>query len=193
MKRRNILPALAASAAAAFPQSSAAWPNPFAKSLRDSFAEHWKDTKEYSLAMLDAMPADGFTSKPDPAQRIFGDQMLHICLANLAYFKAFNIMPAPAELTAPPKEQLAAFHADKQKVRQFMVASFDWIAAVLNKMTEKDLTRTDITLFRGKPHSGTDILFRAYMHTAHHRGQAVVYLRVKGITPPTWKFEPTTG
>jgi hypothetical protein len=32
-----------------------------------------------------------------------------------------------------------------------------------------------------------------YAHTAHHRGQAVVYLRVKGITPPTWKFEPTAS
>jgi uncharacterized damage-inducible protein DinB len=29
------------------------------------------------------------------------------------------------------------------------------------------------------------------MHTAHHRGQLVVYLRVKGIVPPTWAFEPT--
>jgi uncharacterized damage-inducible protein DinB len=31
------------------------------------------------------------------------------------------------------------------------------------------------------------------MHTAHHRGQIVVYLRVKGITPPAWQFEPTVG
>ena len=34
------------------------------------------------------------------------------------------------------------------------------------------------------------MLFRAYMHTAHHRGQVVTYLRVKGLVPPTWKFEP---
>jgi hypothetical protein len=65
------------------------------------------------------------------------------------------------------------------------------VLTVLDKMTQKDLFRKDLPLFKGlPPHSGTDICMRAYMHTAHHRGQAIVYLRVKGITPPTWKFEP---
>ena len=80
---------------------------------------------------------------------------------------------------------------DKVAVRKFVVASFDYVAAVLDKMKESDLFRKDLNLWKGAPpHSGTDICMRAYMHTAHHRGQAVVYLRVKGITPPTWKFEP---
>jgi uncharacterized damage-inducible protein DinB len=35
-----------------------------------------------------------------------------------------------------------------------------------------------------------DIFLRAYMHTAHHRGQIITYLRVNEIVPPTWKFEP---
>ncbi len=49
-------------------------------------------------------------------------------------------------------------------------------------MTEHDLMRTDITPFPKSPtHSALDMLFRAYMHTAHHRGQVVTYLRVKGL------------
>jgi uncharacterized damage-inducible protein DinB len=69
-----------------------------------------------------------------------------------------------------------------------------YVSSVLQKLTEKDLARKDLSYRKGvAAHSGTDLCLRAYMHTAHHRGQAVVYLRVKGITPPTWKFEPTAS
>ena len=196
MKRRNVLSALAASAAvpsAASAQSADGWSNPFARALRDSFIEHWKDTREYTLAMLDAMPADGFTSKPDPAQRTFGEQMVHLAIANNAYFRALAVLPVPDSL--PMDRNVIAKQinqADKAAVRRYVADSFSYTAAVLEKMVEKDLLRKDVNFGRN-PHSGTDVLFRAYMHTAHHRGQTVVYLRVKGITPPVWKFEPTAG
>ena len=32
------------------------------------------------------------------------------------------------------------------------------------------------------------ILVRRVAHTAHHRGQAIVYLRLKGIEPPKYRF-----
>jgi hypothetical protein len=62
---------------------------------------------------------------------------------------------------------------------------------VLRKLTEKDILRSDLGQPRFPAHTGTDLCLRAYTHTAHHRGQAIVYLRVKGIAPPTWAFEPT--
>jgi len=33
---------------------------------------------------------------------------------------------------------------------------------------------------------GREILLAMYVHVAHHRGQAEVYLRDKGITPPSY-------
>lgn len=161
---------------------TAGWNNAFAKQWRDTFIHHWQDTRTYTLAIFDAMPADGMEVKPNPAQRGFADQFDHIARANNAYFKAFNIGHAPE----PPKVK------DRDSVRAFLAASFDWIDEVLRKMTEKELVRADYKFSpRLPPHSGTDLCMRAYMHTAHHRGQAVVYLRVKGITPPAWKFEPS--
>ena len=170
-----------------------AWPDDFAHKWRDNFKEHWRDTKDYTLAVLDAMPPEGFDTKPHPVQRTFGDQLRHLAFANVAYFNSFGIVPVPEDkLTADPKAiQKYANDTDKASVRKFVLASFDYVLTVLDKMTQKDLFRKDLPLFRGvPPHSGTDICMRAYMHTAHHRGQAIVYLRVKGITPPTWKFEP---
>jgi uncharacterized damage-inducible protein DinB len=132
--------------------------------------------------MLDAMPADGFDSKPNSEQRSYGEQFVHIARANNAYATAFGIGKPPE----PPAG------SDKASVRKFVVASFDWITGVLGAISQEQLLRTDYKFSPGlPPHSGTDLLMRAYMHTAHHRGQAVVYLRVRNIVPPAWKFEPT--
>lgn len=144
------------------------------------------------MAVLDAMPAHAFDTKPNPVQRSFGDQLRHLAIANVIYFNSFSVVPVPDSLTTDGKLlSKYAPETDKAAVRSFVIASFDYVSAVLDKLSEQDLARKDLTIWTGAPpHSGTDVCMRAYMHTAHHRGQAIVYLRVKGVTPPTWKFEP---
>jgi uncharacterized damage-inducible protein DinB len=36
--------------------------------------------------------------------------------------------------------------------------------------------------------TGAEWLWSYFTHTAHHRGQAEVYLRLKGIKPPAYEF-----
>jgi len=188
MRRRELAAALGA------PLFAQAQTKSFAAVWRDNFLNHWKDTRDYTLAVLEAMPEDGFGLKPNPAQRPFGEQLRHLASANVVYFRAFNLLPVPDSL--PLDREVLAKQVDpldKAAVRKYVAASFEYVAAVLGKLSEKDLARTDLALFKGAaPHSTIDVCMRAYMHTAHHRGQAVVYLRVKGITPPAWKFEPKT-
>jgi len=108
--------------------------------------------------------------------------LVHLARANAAYFSAFALMPPPEAPSA----------TDKETVRKFVTASFDYVRSVLEKLSEKDMQRNDLGKgSRYGAHTAVDMCLRAYMHTAHHRGQVVVYLRVKGITPPAWKFEPT--
>ena len=38
----------------------------------------------------------------------------------------------------------------------------------------------------GRQTTESAAIWWAFTHTAHHRGQAVVYLRLKGITPPDY-------
>jgi uncharacterized damage-inducible protein DinB len=35
---------------------------------------------------------------------------------------------------------------------------------------------------------GREILLAMYVHVAHHRGQAEIYLRDKGIRPPSYRI-----
>ena len=175
--RRTIFGTLAAPALAA-----SDWQNPFARDWRDGFLKHWKVTRDYTLAFADALPAEDYGFKMTPAQRSYAEQLLHIGQANAAYMTAFGVKPPPAR---------AAGEA-KAAVRAYLVATFDYVTDVLMAISEKDLLRRDLQFSsRLKPHSGTDLFMRAYMHTAHHRGQLVGYLRLKGIVPPTWAFEPT--
>ena len=178
MKRRHFLPALAGPAVCAAAQSSS-----FALGFRDSFLRHWQVERGYTLAVVEAMPAENFEFKPVPVQRTFADQLTHLSGANVRYFSAFGLIEPP---TLPGG-------TDKETVNKCVAASWDYTLEVLRKLTEKDLMRADLGTPRFKPHSGTDLCLRAYTHTAHHRGQAIVYLRIKGITPPTWTFEPTAG
>jgi uncharacterized damage-inducible protein DinB len=178
MKRRNLISGLAAAAVPASAETS------FAAQWKDSFLKHWKVTRDYTIEFLDDFPAEHYSFKPVDVQRSFGEQMVHLGRANVAYMNSFGLLAPPA---APDE------NAAPDAVRKYVIASFDYVTEVLNKASEADLMRTDLKLGRLKVHSGTDLCMRAYMHTAHHRGQLVVYLRLKGITPPTWAFEPTAA
>src|SRR5690349_6392182 len=165
MKRRHVIPALAGAAVAVRAETV-----PFPLQFRDSFLKHWLVEREYTLAVAEAMPAEHYDFKPNPVQRSFGEQLVHLVSANLAYFSAFGLMTLPARSTG----------ADKENTRKALEASWDYTTAVLRKLGEKDMLRSDLGTPRFPPHTGTDLCLRAYTHTAHHRGQAIVYLRVKG-------------
>jgi uncharacterized damage-inducible protein DinB len=180
--RRKLLTSLPAFAAAAVGAPAIEWKDPYARSWRDSFLKHWEVTKAYTIAFAEALPAEDYGYKPVEVQRSYAEQLLHIGQANAAYMSAFNLKKPPARVTA----------TDRPSVHAYLVATFDYVSGVLAAMEEKDLIRRDLQFSaQAKPHSGMDLFMRAYMHTAHHRGQLVGYLRMKGITPPAWAFEPT--
>lgn len=185
MRRRSVFPLLAA-----VPQAGPAQTRSFALLFRDNYLKHWRDDRQYTLEVLEAMPPGEFDFRPNPVQRSFGDQLRHLAYANCVYFNVFQLVPVPSPPLAASAKELdaAANPSDKESVRRFVGAAFDYCADVLEKLTEEHLLRGGFQL--RQPHTGIDVLMRAYMHTAHHRGQAVVYLRAKGITPPAWKFEP---
>lgn len=178
MKRRHVLLPILSGAAASSQAQTASFPLQF----RDSFVRHWQVERGYTLAVADAMPAEHYDFKPNPVQRSFGEQLTHLAGVNMAYFSAFGLVPLPERPGA----------SDKESARKYVNLSWDYSLAVLRKITGNDMLRRDLRGPR-QPHSATDLCLRAYTHTAHHRGQAIVYLRVKGVTPPAWAFEPTAG
>ncbi len=181
MQRRALfLGVVGAATTAAAPAGR--WKNHFAQQLRDDFLAHWKVEKQYSLDVLDAMPLEHFDLKPTPDQRSFLDQIGHYAHANVNYFKTFGLPISPPSV---PDEE------SPQTLRNYLVASYDYVAGVLAAISEKDFSRRDLDFGPVGPktlHTAQDVFMRAYMHSAHHRGSVVVYLRLAGVEPPRWRF-----
>ncbi len=141
------------------------------------YGKHWKNARELTLAVADAMPADGYAFKPDPGEMSFGEQIAHIAQANYFYCSTFTKSKSPS--TKPEK-------FDKETVMKLAGDSFDYCSEIIGALTEEQLGE-----MRGpeaRQSSVREVMLGAFTHMAHHRGQAEVYLRVKGIKPPQYKF-----
>ena len=138
------------------------------------FAKHWQNAKELTLLVADAMPAANYDFKPNPEEMSFGEQIAHIAQGNYAYCARM------AAAKASPFAKPANF--DKATVTKLVGESFDYCAGIVGPMTDEQLNETRA--------QGTvrEASMGALMHMAHHRGQVEVYLRLKNIKPPTYKF-----
>ena len=145
--------------------------------LVSTLVKHWKIAKTYTIALAEMMPEDGYASKPNPAQMTFAGQMEHIAGANAFFFS--RITDGKSPLGKPEAH-------DKASVIKMLNASFDYAIQSVAALTPAQLNRM-IELEGGKM-SGLEAVMLAMDHTAHHRGQCIVYLRVKNIAPPEYQF-----
>ena len=64
--------------------------------------------------------------------------------------------------------------------------SFDYCSAQISSVTNEQMNSIHNTP-DGRL-NGRELLLALYVHMAHHRGQAEIYLRIKGIRPPPYVF-----
>lgn len=143
----------------------------------------WQRAKAYTKEYLDAMPADGLAYKPNPEVRSFAEQMLHISMANFAF-------AAEATGKAHPYKEVnlekAPEFATKEALTKVVMESYDFMIAALQGANEAKLSEK-IKVF-GMDMTREQAYNKAFEHQTHHRGQATLYLRMKGVTPPKEKL-----
>jgi uncharacterized damage-inducible protein DinB len=150
-----------------------------AEKANESMMARWNQAKVFTMLVADAMPADAYDFKPKPEMRGFGELMVHIGQANVFYLSRMAKSGVPDSLKAPKP-------IDKASAQKYLADTFDFCAATLSPLSVADLDKA----YPGRPGTpamtGWDLVFNVFIHTAHHRGYADVYLREKGITPPTY-------
>jgi uncharacterized damage-inducible protein DinB len=139
--------------------------------------DHWKTSRKYVIALAEQMPAEDYTFKPNAAEMSFGEQMAHIAGANSFFFAALSGKKDPIE--KPTK-------FDKESVLKLLNTSYDFVIASLGDLTPERMHAT-VDSPAGKM-TGFELLLLATDHTAHHRGQCIVYLRSKNIKPVDFEF-----
>ncbi|MDQ6677810.1 MAG: DinB family protein [Acidobacteriota bacterium] len=147
---------------------------------KSDFAKHWAKSVALTEAVAEAMPADGYDFVPpstvEPKEMSFGELMVHITQADVNAFARVTGMTGPAKPAT----------TDKAAVTKYMKDGLDFCTRALASMTDDQMTK--MVGPEGKQMSGQEVLWAYFTHTAHHRGQAEVYLRLKGIKPPTYTF-----
>jgi uncharacterized damage-inducible protein DinB len=147
--------------------------------LQEGALRDWTSQRDLLLKMAAAMPEEKFGYRPTPAQRTWGEQILHIAEANVNQMARLGSKrPAPAidmTLTSPAA------------ILSALAESFDYGTAVLEEQTDTALIRqagnTPSDRFMG-PSAGVRVVYYVVGHTWDIYGQMVVYLRLNGITPP---------
>jgi len=152
-----------------------------------AFAKHWQTSKEFTLAVAEAMPPGDYNFKPNEAEMGFGKLMAHIALANNRVFAMVSGLKAPEtpeKIMAAYKDPKGVF--DKESTIAFLRDSFDFCTKALGQI---DAAKMDAMAGpAARQMSGREWLWAYFTHTAHHRGQAEVYLRIKDIKPPDYRF-----
>lgn len=180
MNRRQLIGGLAAAAVA----------RPFVASADETgnWVAWWERSKKYTLAIADAMAPADYNFAPfgngaadavrsGDGARTFAQVMQHIAQAEGFYLGRFG------KGTPPPAPQN---DTSKATTLKYLNDQFDWSIGVVRQLTPGDLTNT-VSGGRGPAMTGLDLLLNAMVHTAHTRGYADMYLRNKGVKPPTYQ------
>jgi uncharacterized damage-inducible protein DinB len=149
-----------------------------AQGSKDQMIADWQRAKEYTKKYLDAMPEDGYSFKPTPEMRTFAAQMLHLTDGNYGLVGAATGKPNPLGKVSAEK----TIAQTKDATTKAVMDSYDYVIGALQGMTVEQLQET--VKGGGKELPKYVLINKAFEHQTHHRGQAVVYLRLKGVTPP---------
>ncbi|MBV8828285.1 MAG: DinB family protein [Acidobacteriaceae bacterium] len=145
--------------------------------LTDDLVKHWQTSRDFSVAVAEAMPEDAYSFKASEPEMNFGEQINHIALANANYCSAALGTKSSVVKGADNSKNTAIKNLED---------SYDFCLNGLKKLSDAELQDTVST--RSGSITKFDLFWGAFTHAAHHRGQTEVYLRLKGITPPAYKF-----
>jgi uncharacterized damage-inducible protein DinB len=140
------------------------------------YARHFGALSKLSVAVAEAMPPDQYGFRPHPESMTFAELMSHIATTNYQFCAGLKDSEPPALPSA----------ADKDAVIKFLSDSFDYCSSIIPKLSDEQLAKAHNSPDGRLP--GREVLLAMYIHVAHHRGQAEIYLRDKGIRPPAYRI-----
>ncbi|MFN2315333.1 MAG: DinB family protein [Gemmatimonadales bacterium] len=147
---------------------------------QDYLVSGFERQKANLLQYVDAMPDSAWQFMPTPGVRSYAQQLEHIASATTGIIRQLAAAP-PAAPTLPAD---SVYLNNRDAMRTFVAGSFDDAIAVVRAMTETDLT-SDHDLF-GMTKTGWQWVIGVQEHTAWTLGATVPYLRLNGVTPPSY-------
>ncbi|GAA0873382.1 hypothetical protein GCM10009117_25290 [Gangjinia marincola] len=144
-------------------------------SFKKEFSKKWKNSLEYTIDVAQKMPESSYSYKPTEDVRSFGEQMVHIG-EGMAYIGNsaldFQTVPQPANTN------------DKDAIITYLKKQYNALSEAAETKDASYFEET--TSFWAGRMSRRKILNIVFNHCTHHRAQAIVHLRMKGIKAPSY-------
>jgi uncharacterized damage-inducible protein DinB len=150
------------------------------ETVKSQMIKDWERAKAYTKEYLDAMPKDQYGFKAQDSVRSFAQQMIHLSTGNVGIASTAIGIDRPSWSTRPLERIPSALSADS--VNYFTMASYDF---VINALKTMDAGKLEEKVKRGNiEETRYAWLLKDFEHQTHHRGQATIYIRLRGIKPP---------
>jgi DinB superfamily len=146
--------------------------NPISTNMKQS----WNNSKNLLQRMAEKMPEEDYSFKPTPEMQSFGQRMAHVI--------GFN-MRGCAQVKGEQKNVNLPATASKADILAAMKQANDECDDVFNSLTDAEGLKT-VAGGRGGPRTKIAVLSGTVLeHSQEMYGYLAVYLRLKGIVPPS--------
>ncbi len=152
-------------------------------SLTAGIVQQYDSVKTDLEKAADAMPEDGYSFKPVPAERDFGGWVAHVAQSQLGTCSRLAGQTPDAATMTMLRGEASGTAATKAELVDALKKSFDACDAAYNGLTDANAGEA-VQSFRGS----TSRIAALAGNTAHDNecyGSMAVYLRLKGIVPPS--------
>jgi uncharacterized damage-inducible protein DinB len=137
-----------------------------------------ENAKTYTLKVAELMPAENYSFKPTKEEMSFARQLLHLA-ENLGWLTSSYLRQDQNPVN---KKELTL--TSKDSVISVVNRSYDYALATIKSFHPNSLA--DPVKFFAGPMNKLQIINLINDHQTHHRAQLIVYLRLKGIKPPSY-------
>jgi len=146
----------------------------------EEWIHDWEVQRDFTIAVAQKMPAELYDFKATPEEMAFGVMVVHIGASLGGNVQQISGTKAQISIRQPKT---------KDEVLKVTREWFDYSIDQIRKLSSEQLAREHEVNWEGrKTTTGRQMLLNMFAHTAHHRGQLEVYLRLKEIAPPFYTF-----
>ena len=145
------------------------------KAFLEEFSPAWKRSQEYTLTVFNQMPEEHLDFHYTPEAMTFRTQFVH-CITFTAMQLAGRL-----EIKNPYENKKDWGKLTKAQVADELEGFYAWVEKVAGETSPERLSKQEG--FAGGKIQAWQFFYAMENHIIHHRGQAICYLRLKGITP----------
>jgi len=141
----------------------------------------WQRDKANVLAYVDAMPESAMAFRPTPGVRTFAQQFDHIVGTNV------DVAALLLQQQAPTLGDSAQYLHHKAALRAYVAATYDYVLSAMSRATPAQWNRS-APIYGMPPQLPARWLELSHEHSIWTLGQVVPYLRLNGVTPPSYSI-----